>query len=48
MLDLNPFFYYNNAWYENMKILILLLYIGLKRIKEVDINENDIPTKKEI
>jgi len=30
------------------KILILLSYIGLKKIKEVDINENDIPTKKEI
>jgi len=30
------------------KILILLSNIGLKKIKEADINENDIPTKKEI
>jgi len=30
------------------KILILLSYIGLKKIKEVDINANDIPTKKKI
>ena len=26
----------------------LYLYIGFEKIKEVDINENDIPTKKEI